>query len=378
MQPRIAINGRFLTQPVAGVQRWAIQVTKAIDDLIDSGEYAALDGKIEILAPSSARDFPLRHIPVRRCGIGTGYFWEQIELPFYARRHLLVSCCSVGPVLPRNQVAVIHDATVRARPANFAPSFRLVYNVLIPLLLRRAAGLATVSEFSRGEIGKWYKVDVSRMKVTYVGADHILRSPADDTIIDRLGLAGRKFFLGVGVSVNKNNETVAAALRRADLPDAVLVVTGQPYGWITAKGGHQAPEGVVPAGYVSDAELRSLYEHALAMVSPSRYEGFGLPPVEAMLCGCPAIVSNSSAMPEICGNGALQCGPDDVDELARMMRLLHDDPARREALSAAGRARAARYTWSAVARSLVDLCARHAGVPLAAVQGARPALAASK
>jgi hypothetical protein len=81
MQPRFAINGRFLTQPMAGVQRWAIQATKAIDALIDSGEYAALQGQIEILAPASARDFPLRHIPLRRCGFGGGYFWEQMELP---------------------------------------------------------------------------------------------------------------------------------------------------------------------------------------------------------------------------------------------------------------------------------------------------------
>jgi glycosyltransferase involved in cell wall biosynthesis len=92
------------------------------------------------------------------------------------------------------------------------------------------------------------------------------------------------------------------------------------------------------------------------MISPSHYEGFGLPPVEAMLCGCPTIVSNSSAMPEICGDGALQCGPDDIDELARLMRLVHDDPAARAALSAAGRARAARYTWESTARVLLDLC----------------------
>jgi glycosyltransferase involved in cell wall biosynthesis len=92
------------------------------------------------------------------------------------------------------------------------------------------------------------------------------------------------------------------------------------------------------------------------MISPSHYEGFGLPPVEAMLCGCPTIVSNSSAMPEICGDGALQCGPDDIGELARLMRLVHDDPARRLALSAAGRARAARYTWESTARVLLGVC----------------------
>ncbi len=356
VQPRFAINGRFLTQPMAGVQRWAIQATKAIDALIDSGEYAALKGQIEILAPASARDFPLRHIPLRRCGFGSGYSWEQIELPLHGRGQFLINCCSVGPVLKRDQVVVVHDATPRARPANFTPRFRMVYNFLIPRLLRRSQACVTVSEFSRREIAKWYGADVCAMRVSYVGADHILQVAPDNSIIDRLGLAGRKFFLGVGLSVNKNGATVAQALRKAGLADTLLVITGQPYGWVTAKGGLTAPEGVLPAGFVTDAELRALYEHALAMISPSHYEGFGLPPVEAMLCGCPTIVSNSSAMPEICGDGALQCGPDDIDELARLMRLLHDDPAGRAALSAAGRARAARYTWELTARVLIDLC----------------------
>lgn len=266
-------------------------------------------------------------------------------------------------MIKRDQVVVVHDATPRARPANFAPRFRLVYNVLIPPLIRRSRGSVTVSEFSRREIGKWYGVDVSHMRVSYVGADHILRVAPEYSIIERLGLKDRKYFLGVGMSVNKNGAVVAEALRRSGLTDTLLVVTGQAYSWITAKGGHAAPEGVLHAGYVSDAELRALYEHALAMVSPSRYEGFGLPPVEAMLCGCPAIVSNSSAMPEICGDGAVQCGPDDIDELTRLMRLVHDDPVRRSALGAAGRARAQRYTWRSVAICLLDLCAQLDNAP---------------
>lgn len=356
VQPRFAINGRFLTQPMAGVQRWAIQAAGAIDTLIDSGEYAALKGQIEILAPASARDFPLRHIPLRRCGTGSGYFWEQVELPFYARGQFLINCCSVGPVIKRDQVVVVHDATPRARPANFTPRFRMVYNFLIPRLLRRSQASVTVSDFSRREIAKWYGADVSDMRVSYVGADHILRVAPDNAILDRLGISGRKFFLGVGLSVNKNGAAVAQALRKSGLTDTLLVVTGQPYAWVTAKGGHIIPDGVLPAGYVTDAELRALFEHALAMISPSHYEGFGLPPVEAMLCGCPTIVSNSSAMPEICGDGALQCGPDDVDELARLMRIVHDDPPRRAALSAAGRARASRYTWESAARVLLDVC----------------------
>jgi glycosyltransferase involved in cell wall biosynthesis len=358
MPPAIVINGRFLTQRMVGVQRFAIEALKTMDQLIDSGEYAALDGRIEVLAPPSARDLPLRHIPVRRCGFGSGYFWEQIELPIYARGRLLLNMCGLGPLATRNQIVVVHDATPLARPANFTPLFRAAYGFLVPQLCRRALATATVSEFSRREIAKWYGVDVGNMSVCYVGADHISRVVADNSIIDRLGLAGRKFFLGVGTGNNKNAETVAAAMQKAQLSDTLLVLTGSRVQKVNGPVNKVELKGLRLAGYVSDQELRALYEHAMALVSPSHYEGFGLPPVEAMLCGCPAIVSNAAAMVEICGDAALHCDADDSDELARLMRIVHDDPARRDALIEAGKARAARYTWRSTAGVLLDLCLR--------------------
>ena len=362
MQPKFVINGRFLTQPMTGVQRFAMQVAAAIDAMIESGEYAELDGRIEIVAPPGARELSLRHIPVRRCGLGGGYLWEQVELPWFARGRFLLNFCSVGPVITRNQLVVVHDATPRARPKNFAPLFSAVYNFLIPRLVRRSLCTATVSEFSRREIAKWYGVDTSDMRVCYLGADHISRVVPDNSVIERLGLSGRKFFLGVGVSNNKNSETVAAALLRAGLDDTLLVLTGSRVGKVNGRSSEIALNRLCHAGYVSDRELRSLFEHALALVSPSHYEGFGLPPVEGMLLGCPAIISDTPAMIEICGDAALHCAADDVEKLAEFMRIVHDDPARRDALIEAGRARAARYTWDSVARTLLELCSKYSSV----------------
>lgn len=348
---------------MTGVQRFAIEVVKAIDGLIDSGEYAALDGRIEIFASRAARDLELRHIPMRRCGIGSGYFWEQVEFPFHARGKLLLNLCMLGPLAVRRQIVVVHDATVRAQPENFTARFRAVYGFLIPRLCRRVQCAVTVSEFSRREIGKWYGVDVSAMPVCFEGGDHIAAVAADRSVIERLGLAGRKYFLSVGKGNNKNAKTVIAAFVRAQLPGALLVFTGVRDAKINAPQGDMALSGMINAGYVSDPELRALYENAVALLCPSRYEGFGLPPIEAMSAGCPAIISNQPAMIEICGDAALHCGADDVEELARLMRLVHDDPARRAALIAAGRARAARFTWRATARVLLDLCLQGAGLP---------------
>jgi len=226
MLPGIVINGRFLTQRIFGVQRFASEVVKAIDLLIEGGEYTALEGRIEIVTPKGARDFPLRHIPVRQCGLGGGYFWEQCELPFHVGGGLLLNLCILGPVVLSRQVVVVHDATVPALPANFSRSFRTAYGVLVPLLCRRARCTVTVSEFSRREIGKWYGVDVSKMPVCFEGGDHVAAIPADHSIIDRLGLVGRKYFLGVGMGNNKNSDVVVAALHRAGLPDVLAVFTG--------------------------------------------------------------------------------------------------------------------------------------------------------
>jgi glycosyltransferase involved in cell wall biosynthesis len=358
MQPDIVINGRFLTQRMVGVQRFAIEVTRAIDQLIDSGEYGALGGRIEVLAPPAAREFPLRHIPVRHCGIGGGYFWEQVELPLHARGRLLLNLCMLGPLALRRQIVVVHDATVRARPSTFSPVFRAAYNFLIPRLCRRAACAVTVSEFSRQEIGKWYGVDVSRMPVCFEGGDHITEIPADAAILDRLELAGRKFFLAVGLGNNKNADAIFAAFAKVALPNTLLVMTGSRNLKINGWYSEVLLNGVRHAGYVSDPELRVLYENALALVFPSHYEGFGLPPVEAMTCGCPVIISKQPALVEMAGDAALQCSADDVDELARLMRVVHDDPARRAQMIAAGRARAAQFTWRSTARILLDLCLR--------------------
>jgi glycosyltransferase involved in cell wall biosynthesis len=357
--PKIAINGRFLTQRTSGVQRFALETTKAIDALLDTPDYRVLKGHVELLAPRSSRGFDLANIPLRRCGLSSGYVWEQIEFPLYGAGRLLLNFCMLGPVAARRQIVVVHDATVKALPDNFSWRFRAAYDFLIPRLCRRAVLPVTVSEFSRSEIGRLYGVDTNAMPICAEGGDHITAVAADQSVIQRLDLAGRKFFLGVGVgSSNKNIETVLAAYSQAGLDDTLLVLTGKRDARVHGQLISVTSDGVRNVGFVSDAELRALYENALALVFPSRYEGFGLPPLEAMTCGCPVIVSDQPALVEVTADAALRCGIDDAPELARLMRLVHDDPAVRARLKSAGLERAARFTWRATARMLLDQCIR--------------------
>jgi glycosyltransferase involved in cell wall biosynthesis len=355
--PPISINGRFLTQNFSGVQRFASETVKAIDSLLDGDAYRAWRGRIEVLAPPKARDFPLSNIPLRRCGLGNGYLWEQVEFPLHAGGRLLLNLCMLGPLALRRQVVVVHDATVKALPGNFSWRFRTAYGVLIPLLCRRAAGAVTVSEFSRREIGRLYRVDTAAMPVCSEGGDHITAQAADDSVIARSGLTGHKFLLSVGAnSRNKNIEVLVAAFHRAKLDNTLLVLTGRHDAAVFGRLKQFDCTAVKNVGQVNDAELRALYEHALALVFPSRYEGFGLPPIEAMSCGCPVIVSDQPALIEVGGDAALHCGMDDIDGLARLMREVDGDPELRAKLAAAGRARASQFTWAATARRLLDTC----------------------
>jgi len=356
--PKIAINGRFLTQRTSGVQRFASETIKAIDGLLGTDEYRGLKGCIEIIAPRKALDFPLKNIPLRRCGILSGYFWEQVEFPLHAAGQLLLNLCMLGPVAVRRQVVVVHDATVKALPANFSWRFRTAYSLLIPLLCRRAARAVTVSEFSRREIGQLYRVNTKTMPVCSEGGDHITAVPADNTAIERLGLTGHKFFIGVGISINsnKNLANLVAAFTQAKLDDTFLVLTGKRESRVFGKFSEVNCTAVKNVGHVSDSELRALYEHAIALVFPSRYEGFGLPPIEAMMCGCPVIVSDQPALVEVTGTAALRCGMDDVDGLAHLMQKIYADFSLREQLKARGRERARQFTWERTARLLLELC----------------------
>lgn len=355
--PSIAINGRFLTQKTNGVQRFAIETVKAIDAHVGTDAYRALQGRITIMAPPQARDFPTRNIPLRRVGFLSGYAWEQLEFPLHARGQTLLNLCMLGPLVTRRQVVVVHDATVRAVPDNFSASFRAAYGFLMPRLCRRADLTVTVSEFSRQEIGKWYGVDIDKIPICYEGGDHINATPADTAVLDRLGLRGKNYLLGVGVvSINKNINVLLQAFQRANLGDTQLILTGQRNDSVHGHFAAIDSANVRTIGYVSDAELRTLYEHALALVYPSRYEGFGLPPLEAMNCGCPVIISDQPALTEVAGDAALQCGIDDVAALSRLMQDVNTDPALRERLKRAGLERARRFTWSQTAKMLLDAC----------------------
>jgi glycosyltransferase involved in cell wall biosynthesis len=344
---QVYINGRFLTQRVTGVQRYAREVLLELDDLCTSNT----PFRLTVLAPPGAQNPGLRHSDFRAEGPLTGNAWEQFTLPRLTRNQLLVSFCPTGPIAKARQLITIHDASVYTYPESFSRAFRVWYRALLGVLVHRVVGVMTVSEFSRSEVIRYFGCPSDKLSVSVEGWQHILRPAPDRAILERHELTSGRYVLGVSSPTpSKNFGLLAQAIAQLERPpfDVVIAGAADPKVFGTAT----LPQGphIKYVGYVSDGELRALYENAGVFVFPSRYEGFGLPPIEAMACGAPVVAAHAGAIPEVCGPGVILIDPGDAAGLAHLLERLLADETERKALGERGQKFVQRYSWQAAAR----------------------------
>lgn len=348
MSARIAIDGRFLTQRTTGVQRYAREIVRALD----AAEIPGVE--LELICPPGAERLALAHIRQTFRGVGRGQAWEQLQLPWFAAGRPLLCLCCLAPLFCRDRSVVVHDAAVFDLPEGFNPLFAAWYRLVLRALAASGAHLITVSEFSRGRLARALHVPPARLEVIGEGTDHIDRIEPDPSLAERLD--GRPYVLAIGsLQANKNIGTLEAAMRDPRLAHLKLVVAGGRSSRIFRAGPAQggAPE-VEYTGYVTDGQLVGLLQRAVLFVFPSRYEGFGLPPLEAMRVGCPVLASNAASIPEACGDAAVYFDPDDVQQLASAIARLAADDAERTRRVAAGRRRAEQMKWDVPALALLD------------------------
>jgi glycosyltransferase involved in cell wall biosynthesis len=346
-EPEVLINGRFLRQRITGVQRYARETLLALDDLLAGGAGAGL--RWTVVVPRGTAPPSLRHIVVETLGRLQGHWWEQIELAWRARAGLLVSFGFTGPWFTRRQIVTVHDAAVVRWPHSFSAAFAHGYRSLVRRIAARAPRTMTVSQFSAAEAVECFRAPRERVRVTCEGWQHLLRVAADDAILDRHGLRHQRFVLAVSSPTPaKNFAVIAEALAALGAQAPCCVIAGAADASVFRQV-NVAAATLHWVGYVSDAELKALYQHAACFVFPSLYEGFGIPPLEAMACGCPVIASAVPAVREVCADAAAYFDPTRGDELAERLRMLLADEAQRQRLREAGRRRLARYSWQAAA-----------------------------
>lgn len=352
MKP-VYINARFLSQRTTGVQRYAAELVRALDALLVATGRSR-GGFILLTPPGTTPLSNLQHVESRTVGRLRGQAWEQLELPRYARGGVCLNLCNTAPLLGHSMLVAIHDAGVFAIPDTYSRPFRIWYQFLHPRLGQSAAMIITVSEFSRREIARHAGIPLDKIIVIPNGGEHILGVPPDSDIFARLGLTKRYVLAVSSQSPHKNVGGLLAALEHLQRRDFELVLAGGANPQIFRQT-ESAQGPATQAGYVSDGELRALYERAECFVYPSLYEGFGLPPLEAMTCGCPVVVSRAASLPEVCGDAAVYCDPRDPRDIATAITKVLEDPALQYDLRRRGKERAAHFTWDRAGRSLLSL-----------------------
>ena len=352
----IYLNGKFSAQATTGVQRVARCMIEALDARLErkAGEGGA---RWVLLCPPGGEPPALRCIEVRTVGSTRAglHAWEQWFLPRAARDGLLVSLAGSAPAWAGRQVCTLHDAAVFDRPEAYSPLFRDWYRWLFRRLARTAVAVNTVSEFSKGRLVERLGIAAERITVIHNGGDHLQHVAAAPSFLASAGLSGRRFVLAVGsANANKNFAGVVEAMAVLGDDRISLVIAGGRRGAVFAQSGavaHQSPQ-VIRLGAVDDAALRALYGAAAALVFASSYEGFGLPPLEAMSCACPVVASSAAAVPEVCGDAALYVDPDSPADIARRLARVLADAALRAELIERGKARVALFTWERAAAAL--------------------------
>ena len=346
--PHIYINGRFLTQQMTGVERYAWNICKAM---------AALGQDFTIVCPHAELQscYDISQMDVVRFGYGNSHFWEQCVFPlfFLTKRHYVVySFTGLGSILVRPKVMTIHDLSFLENPAWFSRSYYYWYKVMTPLAVRTSRYINTVSEFSKREILRFYPfLSESKVRVAYNAVDQTqFHAPTSSAVTEE------HFALTVSsLDPRKNFLKLVKAFEGID--NCRLYIVGNANRVFSQQEGmEKLPENVRMLGRVSDEELIRLYHQADCFIFPSLYEGFGLPPIEAMQCGCPVLASDIPVLREVCGDAAEYFNPMDVDDIRRTIQnYIRNIDKKKKIMRERGFQNVNRFSWQASAQTLIQL-----------------------
>lgn len=366
---KLAINGKFLrpTAGKSGVYRVARELLVAIDLLLSKNPHlAAIFSCRLIVGPDCLPlDFRLTHVITQSTGRFSGSIndtlWEQLVLPWAARGRVLINLSNVGPGFFSNAFTMIHDAQVHEYPLSYSMAFRLWYRLLQPRLGRSNKSIFTVSNYSRNQLVEYGVAPASSIRVIYNGCDHVLRLKPDSSIVKRSGLDKKRYVVGLSnTQVHKNIAVLFEAFSSEMLSGMTLVLFGAASREDFKRLGYVVPLNVNFIGRISDQELYGLLESAVSLVFPSLTEGFGLPPLESMALGCPVIVAPCGAVPEVCGDAALQANPHEAHQWVQQIVRLCEEPVHASRVVADGLLRSAEFTWERAATQLLDVVSQQA------------------
>lgn len=370
---KIGIDARFFGTPGKGLGRYTEKLVTGLESLDTEHEYEIfLYGEsYDEYIPNNPR-FTKIKVPYRWYG-----FSEQFLYPFFLwRRNLdLVHFphFNVPLFYRRPFVVTIHDLILLHYPTQKASThhafwYRFKYFIYLRIIrsaIRRAQSVLTVSRFTRQDVVSFYPEAEAKLCVTVEGVDQfcLWQSPQQtkDILTTYWGKTGRTaekpYVLYVGNSYPHKNLDIFLTLAKAE-PEVDIVLVGRPdyfYERLSQKIQQAKITNIYLVGGVPDAHLAVLYRNAKGYVFPSLYEGFGLPPLEAMQYGIPVLVSNRGSLPEVVGDAAVVVDPDNTEEFISQYRaLLYDEVLRRRCIQK-GRVRTQEFSWQKMAEATKDI-----------------------
>ncbi len=338
----IVINTRCLSNySLTGVQRYTKEIVNRLPNSF-----------IKLIKPKHYVDGIAAHL------------WEQVYLPKKIGRDLLWSPSNTGPLLVSNQVLTICDVAPLDHPEWFTKKFSSWYKFFIPKLAKRVKQVITISNYSKFRIMETCGISDLKIAVTYLGVSDSFRPMPNDAIEytrKKLGIPSPYYIVALGsVEPRKNLCNLLKAwqiIRPKISKDIWLVIAG-------VKGKSlvfdtvnfdKLPSNVYKTGYVSDSYLPALYSGAMLTTYLSFYEGFGLPPLEAMACGTAVLTSNTTSLPEVIGNSGLMVDPNNPEKISEALLALITNSSYREELGSKGRERAKQFNWDITTKQTLKI-----------------------
>ncbi len=296
------------------------------------------------------------------------YLWFEWSIPFMLRKYKADLFLSPDSYLSLSTKVptclVIHDLAFEHYPEHFVLSHRMYWRHYSPLFAKKAKRIATVSNFSKDDIVKHYGIDPANIDVVYNGAhdEYVPLSAADREAVKQKYADGCEYFVFAGaLHPRKNIVNLLKAFiefKKRQHTNMKLVIAGRPawkYDEVEEmKSEMPFKEEVKWVGYMNVDELSKVIGGAYALVYTSLFEGFGIPILEALQCDVPAIISNTSSMPEVAGEAALQADPSDPMDIADKMHLIYRDEALRARLVDKARIQIKKFDWNISAKKLWD------------------------
>ncbi len=308
---KFIINGRFLEDRMQGIVRYSTEIVKALDETIDENY------NVILVAPPRVKNIPVyKNIKTVVIGKRGGIIWEQTSLRSFVNKNkdfICINLCNVSPLFVPPGITTIHDIMYKVNPHHYS-SFRnrlsrMWHCLQYSYVTKHEKIILTDSEFSKNEIEREYPIAKGKISVVSCGWQHVLSIKENEGWQNKYPFLsdGNYFFSLSTLSKNKNGKWIIEVAKKNS--ESVFVMAGKMYETEYS----YLPDNVFLLGFISDEDAYTLIKHCKAFIFPSTYEGFGLPPLEALALGAVVISSNSTSLPEVLGKSVHYIDPYDSD-----------------------------------------------------------------